>query len=173
MQVVKAPDSRLRIKTRQIKKITPDLLKTAEEMVKLTESFTDPEGVGLATTQVGREEKFFVAKTKDGNFIKCFNPKILSYSPKKKTYMEGCLSIPSIWGETERSIAVTVEYEDETGTKVTKKLRGIDAWIFQHETDHLNGTLFIDHVMQQKGKVYKVVGKDKTGADIFEEVKLV
>ncbi|KKR81106.1 MAG: Peptide deformylase [Candidatus Daviesbacteria bacterium GW2011_GWA1_41_61] len=172
MQVVKAPDLKLRIKTKPIKKVTPELLKTAAEMVKLTESFKDPEGVGLASTQVGRDEKFFIAKS-GKKFIICFNPHILSYSPKKKTYFEGCLSIPNIWGETERSTFITVKYEDEKGKKITKKLQGTDAWIFQHEMDHLNGTLFIDHVLKQKGKIYKTVGKDKAGSDIFEPVKLL
>lgn len=140
-------------------------------MIKITKAFKDPEGVGLASTQIGRNERFFIAKSGE-NFIICFNPKILSTSSKTKTYFEGCLSIPNYYGETARSITASVEYMDEQGQKVKKKLRGLDAWIFQHEMDHLEGTLFMDHVLEQKGKIYKTVGRDKAGAEVFEEVKL-
>jgi peptide deformylase len=58
------------------------------------------------------------------------------------------------------------------GEIIQKTLRGLDAHIFQHEMDHLNGVLFIDKVMQQKGKFYKVTGKDSAGSDIFQEVTI-
>lgn len=172
MEVIIAPDPRLRIKTKPVKKITPNLLGTIREMVKLTKSFTDPEGVGLASTQIGKEERFFVAKN-GTSFISCFNPRIISSSLKTKTFFEGCLSIPDYYGEVKRPISITVEYEDETGQKVVKKITGLSAWIFQHEVDHLNGKLFVDYVLEQKGRMFKAAGKDKAGADIFEEVKLV
>lgn len=171
INVVKAPDTRLRINTKPVKKITPELIKIAKEMIKLTKTFQDPEGVGLASTQIGREERFFIAKI-GKDFIVCFNPKILSTSKKTKVYFEGCLSIPNYYGEAERHFSATVSYQDETGKQITKKLTGISAWIFQHEMDHLNGTLFMDHVLQQKGKVFKVAGRDKAGAEIFEEIVL-
>lgn len=174
IKVVKAPDQKLRIKTKPVKKVTPELLKITKEMVKLTKTFEDPEGVGLASTQIGRSERLFVAKIGEkGSFIACFNPKIIKTSPKQKIYIEGCLSIPNFIGETKRSLSLTVEYTDENGQRVTKKLQGVKAWIFQHEMDHLEGTLFVDHVLQQKGKMYKVAGKDKAGSDIFEEIRLV
>lgn len=178
MEVVTAPNQILRAKLKPVKKITPELLKVAREMIKLTKSFKDPEGVGLAANQIGRNERFFVAKDiarkapKDA-FIICFNPKILSVSPKTKVYFEGCLSIPNYYGETIRSLSIKAEYQDETGRKVVKRLSGTAAWIFQHEVGHLDGELFMDKVLQQKGRVYRVAGKDKAGADILEEVKVV
>jgi peptide deformylase len=172
MQVVKAPDPRLRVKTKPVKKITPAVLETIKQMVKLTKSFVDPEGVGLASTQVGLSEQYFVLKQKDETFAAFFNPKILSYSKKTKKFFEGCLSIPNYWGEVERPIAVTVSYTTEQGQEIKKKLTGIDAWIFQHEFDHLQGRLYMDLVLEQKSRIYKVVGKDRTGADVFEEVPL-
>ena len=87
-------------------------------------------------------------------------------------YIEGCLSIPDYYGEVKRHILIKVSFQDESGKKVTKSLKGISAWIFQHEMDHLDGKLFPDRVLQQKGKFYKCVGKDKTGTDIFEEISL-
>jgi peptide deformylase len=172
MQVVQAPDPRLRVKTKPVKKITPAVLQTIKDMVKLTKSFIDPEGVGLASTQVGLSEQYFVLKEKDGTFAAFFNPKILAYSKKTKKFFEGCLSIPNYWGEVERPIAVTVSYLTEKGEVIKKKLTGVDAWIFQHEFDHLQGRLYMDLVLEQKSRIYKVVGKDRTGADVFEEVPL-
>lgn len=174
MDVVKAPAPVLRVKTKPVKKITPELLKVVKEMIKLTKSFKDPEGVGLAANQIGRTERFFIAKhPKTGEFFAVFNPQILSRSEKTKVYFEGCLSIPDYYGETARSLSVKVEYMDEKGKKIKTTLRGILAWIFQHEVGHLDGELFMDHVLQQQGKVYKAVGKDKTGNEIFEEVKII
>lgn len=141
-------------------------------MVKLAKSYIDPEGVGLASTQVGLSEQFFVLKLGDGKFKSYFNPKILKSSKKKKKFFEGCLSIPNFWGEIERPISTTVTYLDSKGMEIKEKLTGIDAWIFQHEYDHLQGKLYMDHVLEQKGRLFKVVGKDRAGADVFEEVAL-
>lgn len=179
MDVIKAPDPKLRIVTKPVKKITPGLLQTAKEMIKLTKSFEDPEGVGLASTQVGLDERFFVAlanNPKRGErpeYAIFFNPKILSSSKKTKTHFEGCLSTPNYWGEVIRSMVVKISYQDETGKLITKSITGLLAHIFQHEIDHLKGILFQDRVMEQEGKFYKLTGKDKTtGEDIFQEIIL-
>lgn len=171
MEVVKAPDQRLKIITRPVKKIDAKLKKTLTEMVSLTQTFHDPEGVGLAATQVGLDGSFFVAK--DGKkFIQVINPKILSLSKTTKKYFEGCLSVPTIWGEVKRAISIKVSYQTIEGKTVIKAIKGVFAWIFQHETDHLNGVLFSNRVLEQKGKFYKFTGKDQTGTDIFEEITI-
>lgn len=179
MDVVRAPDPKLRIQTKPVKKITLVVVNTINQMIKLTKTFVDPEGVGLASTQVGLEGRFFVAKTftKDGekveeNFKVCINPKIVSFSKKTKKFFEGCLSIPNYWGEVERPISVKVSYQDLSGKLVNETLKGFDAHVFQHEVDHLNSILFVDKVLGQKGKFYKFTGKDEAGTDIFEEVTL-
>lgn len=171
MDVIKAPDERLRVKTKPVKKIAPGLLTTLKSMIKLTKTFKNPEGVGLASTQIGRKEQFFVALNGQ-DFISVINPKILFAGKRSKTYFEGCLSIPNIYGEVKRALNMKVSYQDETGKINQKFLKGVNAWIFQHEMDHLNGILFPDHVLSQKGKFYKWTGRDKTGQDIFEEVTL-
>lgn len=171
MELVKAPDQRLRIHTKPVKKITPGLIKILKDMIKLTKTFNDPEGVGLASTQVGLSESFFVAKNGQ-KFMIVINPKIISGSKKTKAYFEGCLSIPGTWGEVKRHLSIKVSYQDETGKTITKILRGLLAHIFQHEIDHLNGILFSEKVLEQKGKFYRYTGKDKAGADTFEEITL-
>lgn len=192
MEVVKTPNPALRVQTKPVKKITPALLQTLKAMIKLTQTFKDPEGVGLAATQIGLDENFFVARLHDSKkippsepsqrkkrwanykkeFVSIINPKILSYSKNTKNYFEGCLSTPNIWGQVKRYVSIKVTYKDINGQEISKTLKGIPAWIFQHEIDHLNGILFQDRVLEQKGKFYKFTGKDKTGTDIFEEVTL-
>lgn len=171
LQLVIAPNPKLRIQTKQVKKINSALLQTLKEMIKLTKTFNDPEGVGLASTQVGLGEAFFVAKNGE-KFLSVVNPKLISRSKRTKKFFEGCLSIPNMWGEVSRSLTVKVTYGDIEGNTIVKTLTGLMAHIFQHEIDHLNGILFPERVLQQKGKFYKFTGKDKTGADTFEEVTL-
>lgn len=172
MKVVIAPDNRLRVQTKLVKKITPRLLENIKEMIKLTKSFVDPEGVGLASTQVGEDEQYFVSKSEDGAFKAYFNPKILSYSKQTKKFIEGCLSIPNYWGEIIRPVSVTVSYVREDGQTVKEKLTDFEAHVFQHEVDHLSGKLFMDIVLEQKARLFKVVGRDRAGAEVIEEVAL-
>lgn len=196
MQVVIAPNPALRVQTKPVKKITPGLLQTTKDMIKLTKSYHDPEGVGMASTQVGLDGQFFVALLqqepkkpetqlggedklantsevrKEEKFLTVFNPQIIWKSKRVKKYFEGCLSIPNYWGEVERHFTIKVTYQDETGKTINATLKGVIAWIFQHEVDHLNGKLFPDRVLEQKGKFYKFIGKDKTGTDNFEEIKI-
>ncbi len=71
-----------------------------------------------------------------------------------------------------RSIAVTVSFTDIDENIVEKKLTGFPAWVFQHEFDHLQGKIVMDLVLEQKARLFKDVGKDRAGADVFEEVSL-
>ncbi|MBI3486068.1 peptide deformylase [Candidatus Daviesbacteria bacterium] len=172
MEVIQAPNQLLRVKTKSVRIITPELKKTTSEMIKLTQTFSDPEGVGLASTQIGKDLQYFVILKNGKNFIAVFNPKILSYSKTTKLFFEGCLSIPRYWGEIKRSTSVEVSYLDINGKLVKEKLTGNNAWFFQHEYDHLQGKLFMDLVLEQKSRLYKAVGRDRAGAEIFEEVKI-
>lgn len=172
MHVVKAPDAKLRVQTKKVHQITSHTKQTIDEMIRLTKTFVDPEGVGLASTQVGLDGQFFVSKMDDGSFKAFFNPKILKLSKKTKIMLEGCLSIPNYWGEVNRHIWVDAEYMDIDGNTVRERLTGLMAHIYQHECDHLNGKLFMDHILEQKTKLYKVVGRDRAGSEIFEEVGL-
>lgn len=172
MEVVIAPNQKLRVKTKPVKKITPALQTTFKEMVALTKTFVDPEGVGLASTQIGEDGQYFIAKMDDNTFKMFINPKIVKVSKKVKTYLEGCLSIPKYWGETHRFFWVDAVYTNLEGQEEKTRLKGFEAWVYQHEVDHLNGKLFVDKVLEDKTRLYKVVGKDRAGAEVFEEVPL-
>lgn len=156
-------------------------------------SAKDPQGVGLAAPQVGKSISLFIAKATSKSPISVFvNPKITYASPakssevsqsertknlKKKSgisnnkMLEGCLSLPTIWGEVQRQKEIRLSYLDEFGKKHSKMFKGFPAIIIQHEIDHLNGILFPKRVLEQKGKLYKSV-KDKKNEDVFEEIEL-
>lgn len=172
VELVKVPNDKLRVRTRLVKKVTPQLRSIFREMESLTRQFSDPEGVGLASTQVGKEQSYFVVKMKDGKFRAFVNPRIIKYSKRSKEYFEGCLSIPDTYGEVNRAYWVDVEYLDELGVRQKDRFSGLEAWIIQHEYDHLLGVLFVDRVLEQKSKLYQVAGKDLAGSEIFQEIKI-
>lgn len=172
MEIVIAPDQRLRVKTKPVDKVDARLKQVIREMERLTKTFVDPEGVGLASTQIGRDEQLFVAKQTDGSFKAYLNPTILSCSKKQSLLFEGCLSIPKYWSKISRPVAITVSYMDKEGNQIKERLTGFAAHVFQHEYDHLQGRLFMDIVLDQRARLWKVVGRDRAGAEIFEEVPL-
>lgn len=109
------------------------------------------DGVALAAPQIGVSKRIFVvspasyeeeARWKPLVFI---NPKVTKASRKKEEMQEGCLSVRWIYGKTKRHVSVTVEAYDEDGNKFSFGASGLLAHIFQHEIDHLDGILFIDH----------------------------
>lgn len=171
MQIVIAPNQILRSKAKLVTKVSLHHLSMVQEMIKIASKFKDPEGVGLAAPQVGILERFFIAKF-DDSFKAFFNPEILFYGKRIKKFLEGCLSIPDYYGEVMRPTLIKVKYQNTEREIVYQRLTGLAAMVFQHEFDHLEGRLFVDYVMEQKSKLYKVVGKDKAGSDIFEEVVL-
>ena len=100
-------------------------------------------GIGLSANQIGLDMRLFVAKN-NGKQYAIFNPVITKFSEEKIIMEEGCLSVPEMYGQVERPERITLEGQDYTGKKIKIKALGILARIFQHETDHLNGILFID-----------------------------
>lgn len=184
MPIVIAPNSVLAQQARTVAKIDGEIKKLIEEMKESLAAARDPQGVGLAAPQVGRDLQIFLAKpTEKSPYLVFINPRILEIKERTKTYtrkrkvkgkmekLEGCLSIPSIWGPVLRSPTLTLSYLDENGAKHTKKFSGFLATIIQHEMDHLGGVLFPKRVLEQKGKLYKS-RKDKEGKDIFEEINI-
>ncbi len=119
------------------KKEIRELIKTMRaEMVKSV-------GIGLSANQIGLDMRLFVAKA-DGKQYAIFNPDITKFSKEKVLMEEGCLSVPELYGPVERPEKITMEGYDANGKKIKIKAWGILARVFQHETDHLNGILFID-----------------------------
>lgn len=184
MPIVIAPNSVLASKAREVKKIDKEIKDLISEMKQTLAAARDPQGVGLAAPQVGKDLRIFMAKpTEKSPYLVFINPKILEIKERTKTYtrsrkikgkmekLEGCLSIPSIWGPVLRSPTLSLSYMDEKGVPHTKKFTGFLATIIQHEMDHLNGVLFPKRVLEQKGRLYKS-HKDEKNQDVFEEINI-
>lgn len=179
VKIVIAPNNILIQKAKKIDGIDKEILKIISDMKQALLSAEDPEGVGLAAPQIGKSLSIFVMKPTPKSIIKVFiNPEILREEEKndikkKKgpTKLEGCLSLPNIWGEVKRSSAVALIYRDEKYISHTSIFKGFVATIIQHEIDHLNGIIFTKRVLEQDGTLYKS-GKDKDGKVFFEEIEI-
>jgi peptide deformylase len=149
LQMKLCGDLILREKCAPVSDITPELLGTLDEMVKMMES---QNGVGLAAPQVGIAQRFLVMMNPENNEIyRMINPKIVSKSEETCSMEEGCLSVLGadnlpVYAHVRRPSAVVVEWTDERGDKKTAEMAGTIARIVQHETDHLDGVLFIDYL---------------------------
>jgi len=144
-----APILRQIAKALQIREITqPKAQKLLAQMHKILARATD--GVALAAPQIGVGLQIFVvspkafAEIKQSEPLVYINPTIVRRSRKKVLMEEGCLSVPNMFGIVERHEKVTVEAYNENGKKFRRDGAGLLAEIFQHETDHLKGLLFID-----------------------------
>jgi peptide deformylase len=149
LQMKLCGDLVLREKCSPVSDITPELLNVMDEMVKMMEA---QNGVGLAAPQVGITQRFLVMMNPDNNHVyRMINPKITKKSEKTCVMEEGCLSVLGadglpVYANVRRPESVTVEWTDEHGEKQVAELAGTIARIVQHETDHLDGVLFIDYL---------------------------
>lgn len=139
-------DPVLRKTANPVEKFDDELAQFVEEMV---ESMREEDGVGLAAPQVGHSIRLAVIDTTGGekNPYVLINPEIVYFSEEKEDYDEGCLSIPGISLMVTRPSKVSVKAQNEKGETYTiENAEGLLARALQHEIDHLNGILFIDHV---------------------------
>jgi len=137
--VVKYPNPVLREKARNVGKIDSSVREIVEDMVA---TMRRENGLGLAANQIGVLQKVFVYDDGTGLGV-IINPKIVS-AKGQQVGVEGCLSVPGLQGEVPRAEEVVVKGTDLNGKAVKIRARGLLARIFQHEIDHLEGTLFID-----------------------------
>ena len=141
-------DPVLKSRATPVKEFDESLKRLAEDMKRI---MREHEGVGLAANQIGRLKRIFVAAYEDEEFA-IVNPLIEERSEASEKDIEGCLSIPEIRVEVERSCAVTVSGKDPSGASVRIKAEGILARIFQHEIDHLDGVLILDRTDRESRK---------------------
>ncbi|MDQ3099330.1 MAG: peptide deformylase [bacterium] len=173
-KIVTVPYPTLRKEAKEIKKITKDTKEIAVDLwYALTHSSI--EGVGIAAPQIGTSERMFILREGKENYQVYINPTIVwsseisttGFTRKGDTFLEGCLSIPNIYGVVIRPDSIEMEYLDLQGKKHRRKYKEPFSRYAQHEIDHLNGVLFTDHVISQKGKLYVVTEEDE-----LEEISL-
>jgi peptide deformylase len=145
------PDKRLRQISEPVKKIDAGVRKLVEDMF---ETMYEAPGIGLAAIQVGEPKRVItmdLAKKEEPKNPQVFiNPEVLWTSEDKAIYEEGCLSIPEYYSDVERPAQVKVKYLDLEGKPRELEATGLLATCLQHEIDHLNGVLFIDHLSKLK-----------------------
>ncbi len=135
-------DPALRQRAREVERVTEMHHKLIADML---DTMREAPGVGLAATQVGVLERIFVWEV-DGEHGVVINPRIVTRSDTTVEAEEACLSLPGLLYPLERPEEVTIEGLDQHGNPVNREARELLARVFQHETDHLDGILFIDHL---------------------------
>jgi len=149
-----APDPRLKAVSTPVETVDAEIRKLAEDMA---DSMYAAEGIGLAAVQIGVAKRVIVMDLdqKDGkkDWRVFINPKITWASEEMATFEEGCLSVPEIWDDVERPARIKAEYLDLDGKKVEIEADGMLATCLQHEMDHLQGVLFIDHFSRLKRSI--------------------
>ena len=149
--ILTAPDPRLKAISIDVATVDGEIRKLVDDMA---ESMYAADGIGLAAVQIGVPKRVIVIDLdqKEGkkNPRAFINPKILWASEEMAVFEEGCLSVPEIWDDVERPARIRCEYLDLDGKKVELEADGMLATCLQHEMDHLNGVLFIDHLSRLK-----------------------
>jgi peptide deformylase len=154
--IITLPDTRLRLASAPVGAVDNDVRGLLDDML---ETMYAAPGIGLAAIQVGVAKRIVVVdvakrqgeeeeEVKDPIFL--VNPEIVKASEELSVYEEGCLSIPDYYAEVERPARVRVRYLDRAGTMLEMDADGILATCLQHELDHLDGVLFIDHLSRLK-----------------------
>lgn len=169
-EIIKIPDPILREVSKPVEQITPELLNMLDDMA---ETMYDAVGIGLAGIQIALPLRVVVVdceerskseeesqedeprrdevpQEEDRKPIFLINPEIVGYSDQPSTYEEGCLSIPEYYAEVERPAGCVVKYIDRDGQGQVLKAEGLLSTCLQHEIDHLNGELFVDHISKLK-----------------------
>ncbi|ATU93911.1 peptide deformylase [Phyllobacterium zundukense] len=160
------PDPLLRQVSKPVERFDADLRKFSTDML---DTMYDAPGIGLAAIQVGEPLRMLVidlSKEDEPRAPQIFiNPQVLASSDDRNIYEEGCLSIPDYYAEVERPATVRVSYFDIEGKQQEVAADGLLATCLQHEIDHLNGVLFIDHISRLKRemvvKKFKKLAKDR------------
>ena len=145
------PDPILRQVSRPVETVDSAVRTLADDMLA---TMYDAPGIGLAAIQVGEPLRMLTIDLSGEDEEKAprvfLNPEILSVSDERSTYEEGCLSIPDYYAEVERPATVTVRYLGLDGKLHEEEATGLLATCLQHELDHLDGVLFIDHISKLK-----------------------
>ncbi|MBY0284475.1 MAG: peptide deformylase [Sphingomonas sp.] len=169
-QIIEIPDPRLRTISAPVAEVTDA---TRALVADMFDSMYAARGIGLAAIQIGVPERVLVIDLQedgeDGKPVKAprvfINPEIVETAPDLSVYTEGCLSVPDQYADVERPATCRVRWLDEQGGAHDEQLEGLLATCIQHEMDHLEGIVFIDHLSRLKREmVLKKLAKARKAA---------
>lgn len=154
LPIITAPDPRLKVKCAPVESVDAAIAKTMEDML---ETMYLAPGIGLAAPQVGITKRILVVDVapKEGprEPLRMANPEILWHSDDLATYEEGCLSLPEQYADVERPARIKVRYLDQDNAEQELEADGLLATCIQHEMDHLDGVIFVDHISSLKRRM--------------------
>ena len=154
MPIIVAPDPRLKIKSKPVAKVDDKVRALMDDML---ETMYSAPGVGLSAVQVGVPQRIIVIDVAEDpetpDPMRLINPEIVQASEEIILAEEGCLSLPEYFADVERPAVVDVRYVDENGEIRTIKAEGLLSTVLQHEMDHLEGILFVDHLSAIKRNI--------------------
>ena len=156
MQIRTLPDPVLRQKAKKVGSIDGSIQKLIDDMIETMRAF---HGVGLAAPQVGVPLRIAVIEMPGEEVIALINPEVVKRQGER-VLEEGCLSVPGYRGEIKRSVTVKVKALDLQGRQIRIKGEGLLAEALEHEIDHLNGTVYVDHV-EEPDKLYRIVREEE------------
>lgn len=167
-KILTYPNKILRKKAEEVKELNKKVLSEINSLVKKLRETEN--GIGLAAPQIGISKRFFGIKGEGGEVKIFINPKIVktignrSYlklvgeDGKEEDFLEGCLSFPNLFGTVKRYLKIKVKWQEMVGDSFIERkgiLEGFKAIVWQHESDHLDGKLFMDYVKEEKGRLCK------------------
>jgi peptide deformylase len=163
LPILIAPDPRLKLKAQPVERVDPAVRRLMDDML---ETMYAAPGIGLAAPQVGADKRVIVVDiTREGEPrqpLLMANPQLLWVSEEENTYDEGCLSVPEQYAEVVRPARVKVRYLDHENEIRELSADGLLATVVQHEMDHLDGILFIDHLTNLKrGMILRKLAKSR------------
>ena len=154
LPIITAPDPRLKLKAKPVTAVDAEVRRLMDDLL---ETMYAAPGIGLAAPQVGVTRRVLVVDAaRDGEPaqpLKIANPEILWRSEELATYSEGCLSLPEHYADVERPAKIRLRYLDEQNEIREVELEGLLATCVQHEIDHLEGVLFVDHISALKRNI--------------------
>jgi peptide deformylase len=168
LPIITAPDPRLKLKAKPVKAVDDEIRRLMDDML---ETMYLAPGIGLAAPQVGVVKRVLVLDvTQEGDKpapLKMANPEILWQSEELATYSEGCLSLPEHYADVTRPAEIKVRYLDYENEVRELHAKGLLATVIQHEMDHLEGTLFVDHISALKRSIIlRKLAKAKRQAEV-------